>query len=312
MRRHSLAPIVVSLALAAPSLADDGADCLAWNQDGAFAADVTTVGVTRAVRLDVPSNLGSVTVVQARLFTGLVTAPSSLGLRAHVPGSNAPGAVLGESTFTVKSNLGWQGVAFDVPVPLAAGETFWLTWDAPAGAQMPWSPPKAFAGQAHRISYDGGKTWVSQVFQSSASHFKVRLQGACGCATDLQTHGSGCAGSGGHVPTLLTTSCPTVGTDLGVVVAGGLGGAWSLVVLGDHPASQPLFGTDCDLLLDPVRLPLLVQPLAGHGAGEGTVSLWGKIDSSVSGESLVVQAFVLDPGVPRGFSASAGLRISIP
>lgn len=314
MRRLALVPIVtLSLATFADrSLADDGPDCLAWNNDVSFATNVTSIGVTRAVRLDLSPATGPVTVAEARIFTGLVTAESQLGIWSHNPTQNAPAAPLGEASFTVKSSLGWQGAAFTAPVELQAGQTIWLVWDAPVGAQMPWAPPKSYVGQPHRISYNGGSSWMSQVFQSSASHFKIRLIGACACGTSLQKIGVGCAGSAGHVPTLAATSCPTVGNNLAVSLGHGLGGAWSIVVFGDKPGKQQLFGTDCDLLLTPVRPPLLFQPLAGAGAGAGWLSLNGALSTSVSGQTLTMQAFVIDPGVARGFSASAGLRINIP
>jgi len=311
MRRLALVSLTAVLMAPPSTRADDSPDCVAWNDDATFAANVTSIAVTRAIRLDIGPGKGSLAVSEARLFTGLVTGTSHLALHAHDSNQNAPAAELAAASFTVKTALDWQGAVFPTPVTLEENQTYWLTWKAPVGAQMPWSLPKSYSGHYHRISYDGGQSWTSQVFQSNASHFKVRLRGACGCATSLITIGHGCAGSTGLIPRLLPSHCPAAGQSLSVSLVNGLGGAWSVLAFGAAPGQLALT-SDCNLLVNPLVGPLIVEPLAGTGPGAGQLTLGAMFPASSHGETISIQAFVVDAGVPRGFSASAGLQLTIP
>ena len=131
--------------------------------------------------------------------------------------------------------------------------------------------------------------------------------------------GDGCAGSGGFIPRLVVAptgsipplwdSCVRAGTNLSVEVQEGLGGSTMLLFAGPAPASIPL-GGGCTLHVDPI-LANVSLPLADSGPGNGSVSFLATISATAPPSSVYLQAFVIDQGVPRGFSNTKGRRLSV-
>lgn len=126
------------------------------------------------------------------------------------------------------------------------------------------------------------------------------------------SYGDGCAGSGGFVPRLSIDDsydgCKHVGDTVGINVAGGLGGSSCLLFLGTTSATLQLPG-GCPLLVMP-SISTVTLPLSGAVPGNGTIALGATIPLGFPNVSLYMQGFIPDPGVPQGFSATNGLRLT--
>ncbi len=129
------------------------------------------------------------------------------------------------------------------------------------------------------------------------------------CNGQVQTYGTGLAGSGGFMPTLTSSGCPAAGTPMTLQVLDGLGSAPVTMVIGMAAASIPFKqGT---LLVDPSVLLLIPYTLslpAGPGEGKLTLDLQLPDDPSLSGLNAFFQMFIKDAGAPGGWSMTGGVE----
>jgi len=129
------------------------------------------------------------------------------------------------------------------------------------------------------------------------------------CYGSQSGYGAGLAGSGGVLPTLALNGCPDLGTSPSLVLAGGLGGAPALLLLGTAAESLPKWGGT--LLVAPTLSVLL--PLSGPagvpGAGGATLVVHVPALPSLVGQSARLQLLVADAGAPAGVALSAGLLL---
>ncbi len=130
--------------------------------------------------------------------------------------------------------------------------------------------------------------------------------------------GAGTPGSAGIAPVLFTIGgFPYTGNaNFGFVVAAGLGGAPSFLLLSGAPllAGVPVFGFN--VWVDPTQLagsPLLVLsgPANVPGVGAAGLPLAIPLTPPLAGTTLASQAVVLDPGAPSGMGLSASGAISV-
>jgi hypothetical protein len=130
------------------------------------------------------------------------------------------------------------------------------------------------------------------------------------CDGAAGTFGVGCVGSGGFTPRLGFQGCPTPGGNVALRVDRGLGGATALVFVGMAPASLAV-SANCDLLTVPVLPTPIALPLLGTGAGVGNLTAPLTLPSTFGGVSFVLQAFLVDPGVTLGASATQGVIVNV-
>ena len=127
----------------------------------------------------------------------------------------------------------------------------------------------------------------------------------------IVTYGQGCAGTGGFVPTLSSSDCPTPGAVFQVHLTGAFGGSTAFVVFGGAMTEKALTNGCSSLVTASPAGPAII-PLGGHGPGNGSASMFGVMPATATtGDFFVMQAFVLDQTV-AGYSASAGLKVTIP
>lgn len=126
-------------------------------------------------------------------------------------------------------------------------------------------------------------------------------------------YGVSCAGTGGYAPTLgLPTSfdgCFEAGDTAAFAIEKGLGGSSCLLLVGVAPATIPIPGP-CTLLVSPLPASATL-PLFGSGPGNGAVAFSATLPLNMPSGSIYLQGFVPDPGVPSGFSATNGLRLTV-
>jgi hypothetical protein len=127
----------------------------------------------------------------------------------------------------------------------------------------------------------------------------VAIPEECRCVMDT---GAGCEGTGSIVPELSMT-CPIPGANAMLDIGGGLAGATVIIFVG-QPADHPICG--CTLLVRPGPIVLILTLDAS-----GAVSLSQLIPPVPMGATFAIQAFILDPGAPCGFSSTNGVIITM-
>ncbi len=130
--------------------------------------------------------------------------------------------------------------------------------------------------------------------------------GRCG---PIANFGTGCPGTGGFTPSLSLTGCACPGGSMSLSVTKGLGGSNALLFIGANETALPIQG-GCTLFTFPI-LSTIVAPLSGIGAGAGQVLAVGKLPMGTPLVPFAMQAICLDPQMPRGYSASNGVSITI-
>lgn len=126
----------------------------------------------------------------------------------------------------------------------------------------------------------------------------------------MRQYGQGYPGSGGITPTLSEMRPLRGGSLCEFKLTAGLGGSVAWVGYGLDLAATPLTGfPGVVLAVDPI-LGVFSQPLTGApGApGEGTFTMPYTPPVGIGGFEILVQAAVIDPGSPYGFSMTQGLK----
>ncbi|MFG0319781.1 MAG: LamG domain-containing protein [Planctomycetota bacterium JB042] len=139
------------------------------------------------------------------------------------------------------------------------------------------------------------------------------LQGDAGFVMygpQILSYGQGCPGAGGFVPALELSGCAGPGKTVELSITSGLGGAPTLLLVGQAQASVDA-GAGCTLLVAPVALTLTF-PLSGTGNGMGNASLPITVPPAASGVTATAQAFVIDSTSRIGAAGSNGVQLDIP
>lgn len=136
------------------------------------------------------------------------------------------------------------------------------------------------------------------------------------CGGTIFPYGTGCAGSGGFVPTLAVSGCASAGDLAAFAIDHGLGGSQALFLIGFGQGAVPIGGGCLLNLLAPLPAPIGPFPLLGSGPGTGSISfvlpvLAGQSAASTIGLAFVLQAFVIDAGNPIGATATNGVALHL-
>ncbi len=119
---------------------------------------------------------------------------------------------------------------------------------------------------------------------------------------NVVSQGTGCIGSNGTAPVLAMTT-PIAGFDVTLSITNGLAGSSAILFLGGAASHTNACG--CELLVRPGPLSLII-PLSISGSA----TLVGSIPPGASG-SFVLQAFVIDPSAPCGYSGTNAVVVTI-
>jgi len=122
-------------------------------------------------------------------------------------------------------------------------------------------------------------------------------------------YGTGCAGSGGFVPTLATFGCPTPGATVTLQIANGLGGAPAVIGIGAGSSTAPL--GPCVAAILPLLGTMPMALLHGSGAGNGSHNVPLPLPPNLAPTTLTAQALVVDAGAPGGFTLSNAVELVI-
>ncbi|KAA3638503.1 MAG: hypothetical protein DWP92_06020, partial [Armatimonadetes bacterium] len=116
-------------------------------------------------------------------------------------------------------------------------------------------------------------------------------------------YGAGCPGTGGYVPSLSLQGCGIPGTSVQVLISNGLGNAPSLIIVGPDQVDLPL-GAGCVLLTFPF---LQIQGVALDANGSFQITAPLPISPGIT--EIFLQAFVIDSGGQKGYSATNGVQL---
>ena len=123
-------------------------------------------------------------------------------------------------------------------------------------------------------------------------------------------YGVGCAGSGGFIPQLSFTGCPSANQSVTMTVDQALAGASALVFIGFDQISAPIDDQGCNLLAGNLIPIVFVLPLFGSGPGGGSIQINFGVPTGPF-VSLAMQAFVADPAGKKGYVATNGVVVNI-
>ena len=124
------------------------------------------------------------------------------------------------------------------------------------------------------------------------------------CKGTFTSYGSGCAGTGGLVPTLSGTGCPAPDRDFALEIVDGLPGGIGFLFIGTGTATLPV-KPGCDLQVLPLAGPIL--PFALDSLGE----LWIRehLPPGTPIFDVNLQAIDFDPGAAYGISSTQPLAL---
>ena len=152
---------------------------------------------------------------------------------------------------------------------------------------------------------------VAMALQPGTEDGFDRVEFADECTGTITTYGTGCAGTGGFVPSLDMTGCPVTGGHVTLEIQNGLGPTFAFLFIGTAQTNIPM-GGGCFLLTAPVVAIVNGLPIFGAGPGNGQLSLEGTLPPGASGAAVGMQAFLADPGTAKGFSNTNGVWLTVP
>ena len=187
----------------------------------------------------------------------------------------------------------------------------WRVVDQPATGKV------GVVGHEATFVADAGFTGVAQ-FTYAAFDGKadsnlgtVRLEiGPAACSGTIASVGFGCQGSGGFMPYLEATGCPSPGETVTLELTHALGGAQALFAVGTGTQALELL-PGCTAWTEPLLLLTQLFPLTGGAPGDGAYQASFPLAPTAPEATLTVQAWVLDPGAFGSLAASNAVVLEV-
>ena len=253
----------------------------------------------------------------------------------------AAGAANRKTSISTNGGATWTPLVDDPGLPspavMASVLRFTDLADGYAKARVLYSGPASTTRRVNgavKISYDEGATWTFArtaypgafgyscltpvdaqrfgllferenglvSFVALTAEWVSRQHDCLGGGAHGGTFGMGCGRTGGAVPRLTFTGCPTPNGCITLGLGNALPNATAVLLWGAKRAAIP-FGP-CTLLTAPV---LVAMPIVVSGAGGSINDL--AVPATMSLGRLQTQAVVLDAGAPLGLTASNGVEV---
>lgn len=256
---------------------------------------------------------GSVSVVSgatgARLWTTAGTYASqrlgySVTRLADLNGNGIPEVVCG--------SFGWP-TEFQGALDVRDGQTGALIYGLAATAGMPLgmrlvgSPDTDGDGKGEILN---GSPWASETLTGRLSRINPSAT-APPIALDIEGsiahYGTATADSSGNLPHLEASGSTAPAGALNISIQNAIGGQLCAVLLGTVELGTKISPNGAALLTQPNLI--LIAPLSGSGAGNGSLSIPAIIPATPLPPHIHVQALCGDPGSPLGFTPTRAARL---
>lgn len=195
------------------------------------------------------------------------------------------------------------------------GPGFGATMDTSGGAALAYdgstSTVLAYTQNDHALFLVDLATGTAQLLHQFQAHDpKFASMTGNPCPGSATTYGVGCAGTGGFVPELAWTGCPSPGSFVEISIRGGLGGSFGVLVFGALQTNVPL-GAGCSLLVAPLLPATVSVPLTPGGPGQGDATAGVVMPALPPGITFTMQALIADPSTGIGGSVTNGVEIFV-
>ncbi|MCB9892139.1 MAG: hypothetical protein H6833_10865 [Planctomycetes bacterium] len=282
--------------------------CYSVNDDGTF-NNGSALGwpvAKAAFKGTAPTNL---LIVGAEVFTGESPGTMGVTLWSHDTGNDRPATQLGTpGTWSSRNANCWQGALFPQPIPLAAGQTFWLAWDTTMFCQA------SFGAGAANVDYcysaDGGNSWQQSapgVPYQQACKYRLLCAGPTGTVT---RYGQGKPGYNQLTPSVDVCSWPARGNRIDLLLENAAPRVPAVLLLGAQ-AMLPI-GVGTLLATPDVQLPLTTSYIVSGGlVGYANVQLPIPLDPTLAGASAAFQWWILDTAANDSLAHSDGILVTI-
>lgn len=240
------------------------------------------------------------------VFTGEQTGVNTVSIWSHDASNNRPLAQLAIGTWSMSRVNTWQGAALTTPLPVAAGQDFWVVWAPINGAQS--SLQASGTNVTYRGSFDGGTSWNGPF----NGPWKFRIW--CTAAAEMSAYGTACPGTGFRRPEMAWFGTPQVGTTLNAHLERGQASGAAVLVLGDSdtvfsggtlPYSLATLGAPgCNLLCS--SLATVFTPIDPSGQAVLPIPIPNR--GQLIGLTFFDQWLVLDTINPLGLITSTAAR----
>ncbi|QDU65168.1 Ig-like domain-containing protein [Engelhardtia mirabilis] len=134
--------------------------------------------------------------------------------------------------------------------------------------------------------------------------------GAPACAGVIELEGFGCPGSGGFMPYLQASGCPTPGGSVDLTLSNAVGGGQTLFAIGTGLGISELI-PGCILRTDPLLLLSSAFGLGGAAPGDGSLQVTLPFGPAAPVATWTIQAWVIDPGAPGFLSSSNAVVLDV-
>ncbi|MEO6594826.1 MAG: hypothetical protein ABIP94_08750 [Planctomycetota bacterium] len=176
----------------------------------------------------------NMTATAAEIFTGNGAGTNRLAIWSHDAVNDRPLVPLAPAaSWSMLPVRCWQGTTLATPIPLAAGQTYWLVWDVVNFAQNSVAASSTPANVEVRVSSNGGTSWNASV--TWAAKLRIYEASATGAITAYGTAKPGVYGN----PSIGVSGWPTVGNPLDVWVHDTAAATPCLLIVG-VPTNIPL------------------------------------------------------------------------
>lgn len=158
-------------------------------------------------------------------------------------------------------------------------------------------------------AYVGPDAFVVTAFDGSRDAEPATIQVdvlPAACGGHVTPYGFGCPDGDDVFPRLEVTGCAAVGEVVTIALSDGAPGATAQLVfgLGSSTVSLP---NGCTLRVAPL-LPIKTTVVLD---AQGTLSVEAVLPTALAGVTFTMQAFVFDPGAPKGYAGTNGVELSV-
>jgi hypothetical protein len=231
---------------------------------------------------------------------------SPLGMKFFVPGQS--GSTRNFSyrfIFQLSGNNGVElGIHYVQLVDMTGGQSIHLTPQGGDGVVLGTSLGYGqVSGSGVGSLIAGHSYWLRASFSGQLVESNAFMEFKLGINSPI-VYGTSYPGTNGIHPKLVAEGASITGLPMTLKIDQALGGAQAYIFIGASEANTPLPNGGALLVGSPVIVPVTLS-------GSGTLEIPFDLPDNTPVGSVYLQALVVDPGVPSGYSVTQGVRLDI-